>query len=177
LAETAFVDIQNGLRQEVNYFAAQNCALEKSNEDLKLKVFCLQETEQRLKDITKDQDLNVKSLVNLVGENQIILDEKKELVMKDIITDLVATVIKCERDESGDFSDKEVQRLICYMRGLPAVRVNEELLKKAIEKDRSILALISLVRDISRAGEQEGDHIFVIDMGEEKLQDKVMEKV
>jgi hypothetical protein len=177
LAETAFAEVQNELRQEVNYFAAQNCALEKSNEDLKLKAFFLQETEQRLKDITKDQNLNVKSLVNLVGENQIILDEKKKLVLKDIITDLMDTVLKCERDGSGDFSDKEVKRLLRFMKGLPAVRVNEELLKKALDRDRSILALMKLVHDIGLAGEQEGDHIFVIDMDDEKLQHAVMERV
>jgi hypothetical protein len=162
--------VQNGLREDVNRFSAQNIILSTSVDELKVQVFCLSETEQRLKDLTNQQDLNVKSLVGLVGESKQITEQMKKVVRLDIIAELIDVVLKGEKDESGDFSDKEIKRLIVYTRGLPAVKVNEEMLENAIRRDRSIFSLMNLVLDIYRSGHQEGDQIFMIDEIDPELQ-------
>jgi hypothetical protein len=143
--------------------------------ELDVQVTTLRGTEQQLKDITHDQELNVKALVELIEENQEIIDEKKQTIRQEIIASLMDTVLKGERDQSGEFSDAEIQRLIIYMRGLPAVTINELLLRKAIKKNRSMLSIINLVRDISREGVQEGDNIFIIKEEDEELQARFIE--
>jgi hypothetical protein len=173
---TALNMVLNGLREDVNRFSLQNIRLSTSVDELKVQVFCLSETEQRLKDLTKQQDLNVKSLVGLVGESKQITEEMKKVIRLDIIAELIAVVLKGEKDESGDFSDKEIKRLVVYARRLPSVKVNEEKLENAIRRDRSIFALINLVLDIYRGGSQEGDQIFVIDETDPELQAHVSEK-
>ena len=60
-----------------------------------------------------------------------------------------------------------------YMKGLPAVQVNEELLQAQLDKDNSVLALMRLITDIGEEGHQEGDKIFVIDTDDEELQARV----
>jgi hypothetical protein len=168
--------VQNGLREDVNRFSVQNVILSTSVDELKVQVFCLSETEQRLKDLTKQQDLNVKSLVGLVGESKQITEQMKKVIRLDVIAELIDVVLKGEKDESGDFSNKEIKRLVVYTRGLPAVKVNEEMLENAIRRDRSIFALMNLVLDIYRRGNQEGDQIFMIDETDPELQAHVSGK-
>lgn len=86
-------------------------------------------------------------------------------------------LFKGEKDESGTFSDKEIRRLVVYMRGLPAVKVDEELLEKAIRKDRSMVSLINMVLDIYREGDQEGDRIFMIDDEDVELQTRFVSTI
>jgi hypothetical protein len=169
--------VQNGLRQHVNKFADENSRLGKNVDELKVNVFCFKETEQRLKDVTDDQNLNVNALVKLVHESQRIIDEKKELILRGIEMDLMSTLLKADRDDSGVYSQTEIKRLVIYMRGLPAVEINEELLAEALKNENGIVSMMKLVRDISKAGNQEGDHIFVIDTENEELQHRVLEKV
>ncbi len=54
--------------------------------------------------------------------------------------------------------------------------MNEEMLENAIRRDRSIFALMNLVLDIYRRGNQEGDQIFMIDETDPELQAHVSGK-
>lgn len=163
------------MRKDINRFAVENTKLHASVEELKSELSGLKETEQQLEVIARAQDSNLKSLVKLVQENKITLQEMKQVVREDIIADIMGTGLKGERDGSGDFSDVEIKRLLLYMRGLPAVTVNEENLMLAVQKDRSILALFALIHDISTPGIQEGDNIFIINDENRELQTRFME--
>ena len=165
------------MRQDVNKFADENGRLGKNVDELKVKVFCFKETEQRLKDVTDDQNLNVNALVKLVHESQRIIDEKKKVILRGIEVDLMNTLLKADRDDSGKYSHSEIKRLVIYLKGLPAVEVNEGLLTEALKNENCMVSIMNLVRDISKAGDQEGDHIFVIDTENEELHRRVLEKV
>jgi hypothetical protein len=147
----------------VNELVADNVELSTKVEELKIRVFCLSEAEERLKEITKDQSLNVRNLVTLVQESKRITEEKNKILRQDIVADVMEVVLKCDKDESGDFDNKEVRRLLQYMRGLPRITVNERKLKLALKKDRSLIAMFDLVNDISREDIPDKHRIFIID--------------
>ena len=163
------------MRKDVNRFSHENNRLAASVDELKGEVSNLQEKEQALAKIAETSQSTTQSLVELVRENNITLEEMKYVVRDDLVADLMDTVFKGERDQSGEFSDVEIQRLIRYMRGLPAVTINEELLRETIQKDRSILSLLTLVRDIGIDGMQQGDHIFMINDDNPELQTRFIE--
>jgi uncharacterized radical SAM superfamily protein len=168
--QTALREVQNEMRKDVNRFSAENNRLGVAIQGMLVELVDLKQTEQRLQELTKEQDITVQSLVGLVEESKQFTEQMKEVVRLDLISELMDVVLKGEKDESGTFSDKEIRRLVVYMRGLPAVKVNEELLEKAIRKDRSMVSLINMVLDIYREGDQEGDRIFVIDDEDVELQ-------
>ena len=90
----------------------------------------------------------------------------------DTSCDLLEVVMKVDNTEDNELSQKEINRLMVYMKGLPAVQVNEELLREQVNKDNSVLALMKLIHDIGDPGIQPGDKIFVIDTDNEELQEK-----
>jgi hypothetical protein len=131
--------------------------------------------EEKLKEISTRQNSSSLALMELVRDNRLTLVEMRHVVRSDIVTALMEVIFKGERDQSGEFSDVEFERLLHYMRGLPAVTINEDLLSQAIQKDRSITALLALVRDISIAGDQHGDRIFSINESDRELQTRFIE--
>lgn len=166
---TAFRTVHNKLRKDVNVFAGENVKLTKANDELNLQVFMLKENEQRFKELAEKQNANVNDLVKLVAENQVVLDSKKKCIREDIVESLINAAFEGERSEDGELSDKEIKRLLQRMRGLPAVSVNEDALKLAVSRDRSVISLIELIRDLGIDGEQEGDRIFIIDDHDPRL--------
>lgn len=158
------------MRRDVNRFSVENVQLAASVDELSTKVVLLKHSEQRLEEIAAEHNSNTQALLQIVQTNKVTLEEMKQVLREDIVAALMNVVFKGERDESGDFSDVEIQRLLQYMRGLPAVKINEEMLTQAIQRDRSILSLLNLVRDIGIAGVQEGDSIFIIDEESKELQ-------
>ena len=160
----------------MNIFSVENKKLGTNIDELQQQNFFLKETEQRLKDTVGDQEVNVKSLVNIIDENEAILFQKRKIILQDIVSDLMDTVMKGDRSDDNELSKSEMNRMIHYMRGLPAVQINEELLQAKLEKDNSVLAIMELIQDIGEPGEQEGDAIFIIDTEDDELRDRVMNK-
>jgi D-mannonate dehydratase len=163
------------MRKDVNRFSEENIKLESNVNELTTEVTHLKKFERALEEIATEYNSNTQYLCQLVRENRVTLDEMKQVLRDDIVADLANVVFKGERDENSEFSDKEIQRLLVYMRSLPAVTINEELLKQAIQRDRSIFALLALVRDIGLAGVQAGDSIFMIDGDSTELQARFKE--
>jgi hypothetical protein len=161
------------LRKDVNWLAGENVRLSKVNDNLKLQVFYMKETEQRFQDLAFQQGANVENIVRLVKENQILIDEKKVLIREDIVEALIDAAFAAEGGEDGTFSDREIKKLITRIRGLPAVTIDEELLKSTVEGNRSVLSLIELIRDLDVEGDQLGDHIFIIDEDNHKLAEEL----
>jgi septal ring factor EnvC (AmiA/AmiB activator) len=166
----------NLLRDSVNQLAHANTRLSGEVDKLEHSVFCLKETENRLKDITGQQDLNVKNLVNLVAVNQEILDEKQKLVRQDVVADVVSVVLKADMDESGDFNPKEIRRMITYIEGLPSIKVNHKRLEKALAKNNSVGSIIDVVNDLARDDIEEKKRIFTLNWEDKKLMEVLDKK-
>lgn len=175
LIHSALRAVHNLMRKDVNRFSQENVKLEANVDELAKEVTHLKTFERALAEIATEYNSNAQHLCQLVRENRVTLDEMKQVLRDDIVADLANVVFKGERDENSEFSDMEIQRLIIYMRSLPAVTINEELLKQAIQRDRSIFALLALVRDIGLDGEQAGDSIFMIDDDSTELQTRFKE--
>lgn len=167
-------EVHNRLRKHVNKIVVENGKLKDSVEELNGEVLNLKGSEERLKAISEEQGTDVESLLSLVKENGTIMRDMKRAVRDKIILELMTIAFQEERDRSGEFSDEELERLLQYMRFLPAVKINEELLKQALEKDRSIVLLLDLVSDIRETGVQAGDHIFDIDDEDDQLRSRFL---
>lgn len=165
----AFRTIHNRLRSDVNVFAFENVKLTKANDELNLQVFMLKENEQRFQALASEQNRNVNDLVKLVAENQVLIDQKKKCIYDDIIEALISTAFEGEKSEDGVFSDREMKRLITRMKNLPALTINEDLLKQALDRNRNVLKLIEIIRHLDVEGEQLGDKIFMVDENDPRL--------
>lgn len=136
----------------------------------------LRENEQRFQALAAEQNANVRDLVKLVDENQKVIDQKKKCIREDIVESLINAAFEGERSEDGEFSDREMKRLIQRMRNLPAVKVNEDLLTQALNRNRSVLSLIALIRDLDAEGDQLGDKIFLVDEEDPALIEQLKEQ-
>jgi hypothetical protein len=154
--------VQNALRSLVNIYAAENAELSKKANELSVRAFCLREAEQRLKIMTQEPNLNVRKLAKLAKENNRIVEEKKKIVRQDIMADLMKKVMKADKDESGEFDDNEIKRLLRYVKSVPSITVNERKFTKAVKKERSLNAVLELVHDIARDDIPDNKRIFVI---------------
>ena len=175
---SALRQVQNELRRKVNEFATINNSL--SNNVTRLEGQCtrLKGTEEELAQIADEQGKTVSQLTNIVQENRKIIDEKKQLIKADAMQALMAIILESEFDESASFNDQEIRRLMLRMNNLPAVTVQEDLLKARVEKQRSLYSVIGLLNDLDHAGDDSSskpaeERIFTIHEGDYPL-DRVL---
>jgi len=156
--------IQNQLRLAVNDFARTNVGLTNNIDKLEGEANRLKGVEEKLEDIAAQQGKTVSKLNSIVEENRIILEEKRELVKADVMQSMMSAVIECDRDQTGDFSNKEINRLVLRLNGLPAISFNEEKLREKILANRSLHSVIELLQDIEGGddGVPEDQRIFTI---------------
>lgn len=154
--------VQNQLRGEVNKFTLENRRLTANNDRLEGELEPLKETEENLAKIAEDSGADVDHLKALIKENQKILNEEKECARMDAVESLVQAAFSTERNQDGEFSDREINQLVRTMKGKPRFSVNESLLRGHLNKNRSLLSLVDLIRDLDENGEQLGDKIFVL---------------
>lgn len=80
------------MRKDVNRFSAENNRLGVAIQGMNVELADLKQTEQRLEELTKEQDITVQSLVGLVEESKQVTEQMKEVVRLDIISDLMDVV-------------------------------------------------------------------------------------
>ena len=122
----------------------------------------VEEAEEELSEIAEKNKTDIKKILKLVKLNEIILQEKRQLVKADIMHSLVSTVLMSENDESGTFDDHEITRLVRFLNGLPAIKFNEELLIKKVTENRSLSSVLSLLMDIECDDIPADQRIFMI---------------
>jgi hypothetical protein len=70
-------------------------------------------------------------------------------MMDDLTQTLVTACIDSDFDQSGSFSDQEIQILEMRMQSIPGVIVNHELLKETVQKsDRQLESILVLVKQL-----------------------------
>ena len=149
----------------MNNFTIQNDRLQTNNDELEAELLPLKESEEKLGELAEESGSDINELKELIKENGEIIKEKKKVIRDDIIESLVNAVFQGERSEDGEFSDREINMLCNKMRAFESadlVTINEELLRAAIERNRSVLALIDLIRDLDKDGDHLADKIFMI---------------
>ena len=72
----------------------------------------------------------------------------QRLVKEDVTYQMINIVLEADKDEGGDLSDKEINVLVNRLSALPALTVNKPLLIKKVKKDRTVNAVVALMRTI-----------------------------
>jgi hypothetical protein len=142
---------------------------------LESNVTRLKGTEQQFQALTKAQSINMTSLMTLVKDAKEINADMNQCIRRDLVSQLISTALDQEKNESGEFDEKEIKRLLNFMEGLPAVTINQPLLLAAMKDNPSLIALVNLIMDVYQTGEQRGDQIFIIDESSPELQAHVFE--
>lgn len=135
-------------------------------DQLENEVGYLKETEEKLDFLAIEQGTNAANLVNIVKTNDAIIKKQKELIKADTMASIMSTVLRSDRDESWTFDDGEINRLVLFMKGLPAIVVNESILRQKLSADRSMFAVMELLREIEREGIPEAERVLVINEAE-----------
>jgi archaellum component FlaC len=79
--QTALREVQNGMRKDANRFSAENNRLEVAIQGMNVELEVLKQKEQRLQELTKEQDtITVQSLVGSVEESKQVTEQMKEVV-------------------------------------------------------------------------------------------------
>lgn len=82
----------------------------------------------------------------------------------DVVQTLVTACIDSDFDQSGTFSDQEIQILDLRMQNIPGVIVNHALLKESVQKsDRQLESILALVKHINRTDLPKEQRIFQFD--------------
>lgn len=82
----------------------------------------------------------------------------------DVVQTLVTACIDSDFDQSGTFSDQEIQILELRMQSIPGVIVNHALLKENVQKsDRQLESILELVKHMHRMDLPSEQRIFQFD--------------
>ena len=146
----------------MNEFAAVNNVLAAHVDQLEDEAGSLKETEEKLDSLAIEQGTNSANLVTIVKANNAIIKKQKELIKADTMASIMSTVLRSDRDESWTFDDREINRLVLFMKGLPAIVVNESILRQKLSANRSLFSVMELLREIEREDIPEAERVLVI---------------
>ena len=146
----------------MNEFAAVNNVLTAHVDQLEDEAGSLKETEEKLDSLAIEQGTNSANLVTIVKANNAIIKKQKELIKADTMASIMSTVLRSDRDESWTFDDREINRLVLFMKGLPAIVVNESILRQKLSANRSLFSVMELLREIEREDIPEAERVLVI---------------
>ena len=134
-----FIEVENRIRSEVNRLTLENGRLKVlvnkmernvnefagQNKKLKEAVENLSHVEDSLADLASESGVNVELLRELVYENKLVLENTKmvqsqtqRLCDSMSVQNLMSLVLKCDVDNSGDFTDMELRLIAGGMAGL-----------------------------------------------------------
>lgn len=154
--------MQNELRHEVNKFAEVNVQLGANNTRLEGELVPLKETEAKLSAIAEQNGSDVNKLRDIVKENQKTLDAMKEILREDVLQSMLEAVLSSERDEDGHFSDRELQRLLLRLKGLPSIEVNQERFMERTKLHRSISDVLNVIKTIFEEDIAKEERVFTL---------------
>lgn len=150
--------VHNQIRMEVNHFMEENHLLTSNVDNLEEEVDKLQAVEQQLKSIAKKQNTTAEELMSLVKENRATLHEQKKMAKAELQEQLLATVLRTDRDGDFKIDDKEANVLILRMKNHGGIEFDEGRVRDALTKtDGSLRGLMTIIRDIGDGVDDEED--------------------
>lgn len=150
--------VHNQIRMEVNHFMEENHLLTSNVDNLEEEVDKLQAVEQQLKSIAKKQNTTAEELMSLVKENRATLHEQKKMAKAELQEQLLATVLRTDRDGDFKIDDKEANVLILRMKNHGGIEFDEGRVRDALTKTHGSLGgLMTIIRDIGDGVDDEED--------------------
>jgi hypothetical protein len=141
---------------------------------MKVKLFCRQEAESRLKFMLRRQKCDTKSVINLATENHRITDELKQQARSNMVEDLFCVLYEDERIK--DVTDRVMANTLKYIHTLPSVIVNERRLNKIYQGKSPDSKLLGMVQCLLRVSAPTRERIFIFDDEDEELQKAVSDR-
>jgi hypothetical protein len=150
--------VHNQIRMEVNHFMEENRFLTSNVDNLEVAVEELLAVEQQLGSIAKKQNTTAEELMSLVKENKATLREQKRMAKAELQEQLLATVLRTDRDGDFRIDDREANVLILRMKNHGGIEFDEGRVRDALTKtDGSLTGLMTIIRDIGDGVDDEED--------------------
>jgi SMC interacting uncharacterized protein involved in chromosome segregation len=144
----------------VNDLAMENTRLSSQINNFEEQIQGLQDCEHQLAVITKDQEINVDQLVNLVKENGQINHQILEAIKARAIQDVVNTFLDSDRDESSHLDEKEMQLLMFRLYRLEGVGINESVFHEKMKRDSSMAGILAMLQTSMREHVEPENKVF-----------------
>jgi hypothetical protein len=145
---SAFREVHNALRADIERMTLENQDLESQILRLAKKSEQVQVVEAKLQNIVTTQGSSVGSLVNLVKENGRILVQMDELLMAQVTQQLMTTVVRSDRNQDFQINQDEVESLILQIRAINGVDLDERKLRVALQGNKGVDALFDLIKEM-----------------------------
>uniref|UniRef100_A0A7S0BWV6 Uncharacterized protein n=1 Tax=Proboscia inermis TaxID=420281 RepID=A0A7S0BWV6_9STRA len=97
-----------------------------------------------------------------VKRSKDILDKMEQHVESHILQNILSTIFKVDKKNDGILDHDDISALLVNISMLHGVEVNEDLFRKKIRKsDRSINAVLEIVKNLLGEDDPAGERIFV----------------
>lgn len=121
-----FRDVLNEVREKVNKLKVINAELTSNVDDLKNQTNRLQNSEQAMEKIAKDQSKNVNSIVEATKENKNVLNSMDRVIKMKLIHDFYGVILRSDRNRDMTIEDDEVDILALRMSNIPGIDINTD---------------------------------------------------
>lgn len=157
-------EVIDDVRAEVDKLKIENENLNKNVTNTEAQVQLLQESETKLNEITKDQNMNAEGFVALMRQNKNFLDKMDLVIKQRAIQDLTAIVLRSDTDRDNDIEGAEIDTLILRLSLVNGITLNEKKLKeRVIAEGGDVRAVQRLVNRLQHEDENDPHRLFVVD--------------
>lgn len=155
--------LQNRLRQEMNYFVSENIRLSQTLERLDRAVARLEEVEDELLGICKDVS-NLRRLVEVAEAQREVSKEMKRSLKAVVMQNVLSVVTRSDKNRDFQLSPTELESLIIRMGLIEGVKFNESEFRKrmASNPNGSLKTVLGIFRTLLSDDKPDGNEIFVI---------------
>ena len=125
--------------------------------------FRLSDVEEKLEDLASQQGTSVEHLRDLVEENAELQEKIIEMLNRNVMQDILATVIRSDRDNDFVLEGKEIDNLLIRLRSMKGVKFNYDKFLEIIEKDEGELTVadvVSVIRNLRNPSGKQEDCVF-----------------
>mmetsp|Transcript_15431 Transcript_15431/g.17766 ORF Transcript_15431/g.17766 Transcript_15431/m.17766 type:complete len:257 (-) Transcript_15431:97-867(-) len=147
---------------EVVELSEANKKLKSELNELEKVVDKLEDVEEALTVIKETKSHGIDMLEAQVKRSKDILDKMEQHVESHILQNILSTIFKVDKKSDGILDDDDISALLVNISMLHGVEVNEDLFRKKIRKsDRSINAVLEIVKNLLGEDDPAGERIFV----------------
>jgi hypothetical protein len=147
----------NRLRGDVNEFKVQNEVLLRRMQRLDGAVSSLESAERELSVIVKDQS-ELERLQRAVARRNQIMGEMKQCLVQQVLQDILAVVVRSDRDSDFQISPQELEVLVLRMKAIAGVQFNERNFRGLMAAgDRRIASVFSMIRTLMKDDDDRND--------------------
>lgn len=142
--------VHNKIRLQVNVMMKENNKLQRHVNALESEVSRVKNVEHELIRLTKSSEIDIKRLVTVVTENELIIKRQVELARQAFQEQLLTSVLRTDRNGDMHITDDEVDVLILRIRSQEGLHIDENKFRAHIKASKgSIWSIMNVLNQIS----------------------------